>query len=103
MAIKIHFSFSPGSGAVHSASFLASEGKSLETNLVPRDCHSHFCPHIQTYHYQQCLPCTASVNLRGNAIGYTGWSPSSSKGRPVHVSLVRVSWDMIGQLQIGVF
>ena len=32
MAIKIHFSFSPGSGAVHSASFLASEGKSLETN-----------------------------------------------------------------------
>ena len=74
-----------------------------ETNLVPLDCHSNFFPYIQTYHYQQCLPCTASVNLRGNAIGYTGWSPSSSNGRPVHVSLVRVSWDMIGQLQIGVF
>ena len=70
--LNIHFSFSPGSGAVHSASSLASEGKSLETNLVPLDCHSHFCPHIQTYHYKQCLPCKASFNLRGirNAISY---------------------------------
>ena len=102
--VNIHFSFSAGSGAVHSASFLTSEGKSLGTNVFPLDCHSHFFPHIQTRHYQQCLPSTASVNLRGNAISYTGWSPISSKARPV--SLIRVSRDMIGQwwqLQIGVF